>query len=648
MHRFLILIFTLVISTVLSSHSVHAQVEITNSGGPLSPEQAAYDVTFYDLTLQIDPSEKRIDGALHLTAHAVLPLESIVLDLDTLLRIKSVYELQPRSARKAPYSHKSGKIRIKLHRQYELGEKLTVRVEYGGHPRVASRPPWDGVFTWSSTPDGKPWITTTCQGEGADLWWPCKDHPSDEPDSMALHIRVPADLVVASNGRLRSVDSHVDRTKTYNWFVSTPINNYGVAVNIGPYRVIERSYQSTSGDLVPVYFWVLPADYHKGLARLPDFLDHLRFHEELLGPYPFRADKYGIAQTPHLGMEHQTIIAYGANFDNRTYTRGIDWGFDALHHHELSHEWWGNLVTCADWKDMWIHEGFGTYMQALYVEQKLGVEAYHRYMATQQTYWNTEPVAPRESKTSNEIYSAPIYSKGATILHALRYLIGDAAMFKALRRMAYPDASLELVRDGSQTRLTDTDEFIAIAEKASGRKLVWFFDVYARESLLPVLETRQEDQALFLKWHTPKNLPFPMPIDVKTNGVVKRVEIPVEGTRLKIDANETPQIDPLNWVRHQRPHPAVLNMSAKDLLPYVGTYESDRRAKAIVKLRRDQLLLDTRFRPDVEIFPETARNFFFKVTDASNIVFEVEEDGPVTAFTLNFNNMFKWRFKKID
>jgi len=202
------------------------------------------------------------------------------------------------------------------------------------------------------------------------------------------------------NGRIQ--------TRTYHWHVSNPINVYNVALNIAPYRVIEDEMESVAGDVFPIQFYVLPEDYEKGLELFEEIKDHLAFYEEYVGPYPFRSDKYGVAQTPHLGMEHQTIIAYGAGFDNTSMTRGTDLGFDALHHHELAHEWWGNLVTNADWSDMWLHEGFGSYMQPLYREYLLGAESYD---AT--TAWNSE----------HQIIGSRFYSNQSVHLCRPRYLL---------------------------------------------------------------------------------------------------------------------------------------------------------------------------------------------------------------------------------
>ena len=526
-----------------------AQTDIYDSGGPLMPEQAAYDVTFYDLSLQVSPADRSINGNVRILAHIVQPIDYFVIDLDTLLTIDRIMET---GAHHGPvqrvFSREIGKVWVELNHTRQAGEKVDLQVFYHGNPRVAVRAPWDGGFSWAQTGDGSPWIATTCQGEGPDIWWPVKDHVSDEPDSMGIHIRVPDPLVCATNGRLLSVEKHDDNTSTYHWFVSTPINNYCIALNIAPYRVIEQEYTSTSGDVFPFIFWVLPEDYEKGVKIFPEFVAHLRFFEKTLGPYPFRADKYGVAQTPHLGMEHQTIIAYGANFDNGSMLSGTDWGFDALHHHELAHEWWGNLVTNTDWKDMWIHEGFGTYMQALYVETLQGMDGYHAYMAGASSFPNVDAIAPRMSVPSSIIYKAPIYAKGAWVLHTLRYLIGDDALKQSLRRMAYPDPEMEKITDGRQTRFVTTNDFIEIAERISGRELSWFFDVYVHQPFLPRLKAERKKDTLYLSWVTPDNLPFPMPLDVKIGETVQRIEIPANGTRIKIDKNKRLRINPDKWV----------------------------------------------------------------------------------------------------
>lgn len=537
------------LASILLSHSfIFAQTPILDSGGPLSPEQASYDVTFYDLNVSINPETRELDGQVVVHAKVVHPMNHLVLDLDTLLSIQEIWDLSnPKKPVAAPFERNVGKVWIDLGFTRQAGEQVQVRILYGGKPRVAARAPWDGGFTWATTKSGAPWITTTCQGEGADLWWPCKDHVSDEPDSMAFNVRVPEPLVAACNGRLRNTVKHKDGTQTFRWYISTPINIYNVALNIAPYRSIEGPYKSVSGETFPVVFYVLPEDYEKGKKLFSEIFEHIKFYEKLLGPYPFRIDKYGVAQTPHLGMEHQSIIAYGANFNNGSMTGGKDWGFDALHHHEFGHEWWGNLVTNADWKDMWIHEGFCTYMQALYMEELKGIQGYHDYLNASRRFPNNLAVAPLASQSSKQIYRAPIYTKGAWILHALRAVIGKEALLKSMRRLCYNTPEAEKIKDGRQCHFVTTADFQLICEQESGKPLGWFFDVYLRQPQLPKLVSKVEGQQITLRWETPQNLPFNFPIEIKINGKIQRVDLGKESISLSFNPGDKPEVDPNRW-----------------------------------------------------------------------------------------------------
>ncbi|HKI78027.1 MAG TPA: M1 family metallopeptidase [Ignavibacteriaceae bacterium] len=526
---------------IIVSFTVLAQTPINDSGGPLIPEQAAYDIKFYDIGIKVNPSDSTISGNVSVYANATSPLEWFVLDLDTVYEISSIEEMNwAEKYHSAKFERMVGKIWIKLNEKKEPGDRIVVQIKYSGKPRISPRPPWDGGFTWSKTKDRTPWIATTCQLNGADLWWPCKDHPSDEADSVALHFTVPNPLVVASNGKLINVVVNKNNTSTYNWFVSTPINNYGISLNAGPFKTISQNYESTSGDIIPVTFWVLPEDYEKGVKIFPEFLEHLRFYEETLGPYPFRADKYGVVETPHLGMEHQTIIAYGNQFKEGPH------GFDWLHHHELGHEWWGNLVTALDWNDFWLHEGLCAFMQPLYAAKLKGKNEYFKYLREiGKGIKNVHPVAPRESKTIQSMYTdGDIYAKGAWVLQTLRYLVGDDAFFTILRRFAYPDPEMEKVTDGSQCRFATTDDLLNIAEKYSGKKLGWFFEVYLRQPKLPKLISEFSHGKLTLKWETPDNLPFFLPVDVKIGDKTERVEMPNGKATIDISEGTQFQFDP--------------------------------------------------------------------------------------------------------
>ena len=300
---------------------------------------------------------------------------------------------------------------------------------------------------------------------------------------------------------------------------------------------------------------MLPEDYERGRQLFPEILDHLAFFEEAFGPYPFRADKYGVAQTPHLGMEHQTIIAYGANFDNGAMLGGADWGFDALHHHELAHEWWGNLVTNADWADMWLHEGFGMYTQMLYIERRQGSERADAFMMSLRPLLENEKAVAPYGSIPASTSSHDIYYKGAWILRTLRYLVGDETFFTSLRRMAYLTPEMEQVTAGRQTRFAVTDDYRTIVEALSGRDLGWFFEVYLRQPELPrLLAERDPDvsgqagDALVLRWDVPGDRLFPMPVDVEIDGTVRRVEMPDGTARLSVPPGVEVRFDPRHRV----------------------------------------------------------------------------------------------------
>ena len=521
---------------------------IYDSGGPLRPEQGTFDVTFYDIDLRILPDAKVIGGSVTTFARIVEPTRLIVLELDTLLIVQEVESVRGGEMSPLQWERRVGTIRIDLGSVRPAGEEVGVRVTYAGRPRVAPQAPWDGGFVWEETRSGASWIATAVQGEGPDLWWPAKDHVSDKPDSVALHIRVPRPLVVATNGRLERVEEHTDGTSTYHYLVSTPVSAYNIALNIAPYELIEEEMRSITGETFPVTFFVLPEDEGRGRRLMREILDHLRFFEETVGPYPFRADGYKVAQTPHLGMEHQTVIAYGANFNRGAMTGGRDWGFDALHHHELAHEWWGNLVTNSDWQDMWIHEGFGTYMQSLYAEELGGDEGYRAHLGVErQGISNLAPLAPRESKTTGEIYfdsGSDIYSKGAWVLHTLRWVLGDEDFFESLRRFAYPTEEARRATDGSQVRSVTSDDFIAVAEEVSGRELDWFFEVYLRQAQLPRITGVRAGEVLQLRWDAPGGLPFPMPVEVEFRGRTVRVEMPGGRGEVTLPRNAQAVVDP--------------------------------------------------------------------------------------------------------
>ena len=502
-----------------------AQELVYESGGELTPGLASFDVTYYNLDIKIDPADSTLSGFVDVHFTVVQPTNRIALALDPRLQIASVNQIgEPNQTYRISRSDSSRTFYVYYPQTLQPGSEQSLRIEYGGRPLMAENPPWDGGVVWDRTPSGEPWVAVANQTMGAWVWWPNKDHVSDKADSVSINVTIPEKLAVASNGRFRGTTEWENGQKTWHWFVSVPINNYNISFNIAPYETISEPYTSTSGDEFDITFWVLPEFLEEGKKLFPQFAKQLRFLEELLGPYPFRADKYGVAHTPYLGMEHQSIIAYGAGFENGALF-GETASFDDLHQHELAHEWWGNLVTVWDWRDFWLHEGFGTYMQPLYAEHLGGKEAYSKMMELLRSRISEEnpmPVAPRGAMSTVEITQGSrggnVYYKGAWFLHTLRYVIGDNHFFNLLRRFAYPTEETESVTTGEQVRFATTDDFLYLAEEVSGMDLDWLFEVYLRKDELPVLHASRRGGLVVMEWRTPDNLPFPMPIKVRVDG----------------------------------------------------------------------------------------------------------------------------------
>jgi len=526
-------------------------VRATDTGGPLMFEQAVFDVQNYDITLGVDPKAKTINGTTIMTAKTVIPTNVIVLDLDTPFTIARITD----GKNDLKYARKDGRVWIWFPTTKQVGETITTSITYSGTPRDAPRPPWIGGIMWAKTPNGSDWVSVALQNDGADLLFPCKDHPSDKPATASMHITVPDPLVATGPGKLAAVKKNANRTSTYSWRMTNAIANYSLVFNAAPYRLIEDTVKSITGELIPLKFYILPENFDKGPKLIAETKKYNAFFEKYLGPFPFRSQKLGIVETPHLGMEHSTNIAYGNEY------KFADDGFDWLMFHEYGHEWWANLVTASDWRDFWIHEGFQSFMDTLWVEETKGQAAYFTAMKNRaKGFKNKQPVAPREPKIAYQVYmSEPdylnsdgdIYGKGAYFLHTLRYLIGDKAFFQALRHMAYPNKLMETYTDGRQQRLVNTDDFLTIAEKDSGMELDWFFEMYLRQPKLPRLATSGSgggsSGVLNLSWETPNNMPFPMPVDVVINGKTERIEMK-DGKATVTYTGAQPLVDPNGWI----------------------------------------------------------------------------------------------------
>ena len=314
--------------------------------GSITPERAWWDVSYYHLAIEVKPDTREIIGSNRVYYKVLEPDDILQIDLQYPLKItKALQDGDSLSIRSEGNAHF-----ISLTKPQLVDNMESIKIFYEGKPKIAKRPPWDGGLTWQRDANGMDFIATSCQGIGASVWWPNKDHMYDEVDSMLMSIEVPQVLVDVSNGRLRGIEhNHQKGTKTYNWFVSNPINNYGVNINIGDYVSWSAPYAGLNGSL-DVTYWVLrdnEAKAKKHFVEVPRMLEAFEFW---MGPYPFYEDGFQLVEAPYLGMEHQSSITYGNQFQNGYLGKdisGTGWGlkFDFIIVHESGHEWFANNVT---------------------------------------------------------------------------------------------------------------------------------------------------------------------------------------------------------------------------------------------------------------------------------------------------------------
>lgn len=513
------------------------------SGGAIIEEQAAYDVIRYDIKMEIFPDEKYIKAANTITVLVTDELFNFVFDLDTLLKVKKV--LLEEDTKRIPLKAalRNGKYWCKLPRICSKDDTLKISVEYEGNPRSATHAPYQGGFSWNKTENCQHWIATSCQLDGADLWFPCKDYQWDEPDFVKLSFTVPAGLKAVSNGVLKDTIINDNQTITYIWEVNNPINNYTITLNIAPYIQLTDHYISLFGDTIPVSYWVLPENINRAKQFYPNVKNYLDFIETTIGPYPFRKEKLGFIEVPFVAMEHQTIIAYGPNYTTK-YP-----GYNYVLFHELCHEWFGNMVTAHDWNDFWLQEGLTGYMESLYEEYLQGEQGYQKKLEIKKNnIRNKIPIAPDSDVNSRNGSGGDSYNKGMFLVHSLRYLIGKENIVRVLRLMAYPDKQMESATDGSQCRFATTDDFFEIVQDVCGKNYDWFKTVYFKHAEVPALEIREDENGTALKWITKENLPFNMPLEIKTKDGIQTVHFTENTAKTDIKRDEILEFDPDHWI----------------------------------------------------------------------------------------------------
>ena len=516
-----------------------------SSGTERAPEQLAMVFEKADLSLKLDPQTRSVSGTAILSFTASADLKRIVVELDKNLLIESV-SVNGQSLPADAISNPEGRLYLTLNTPLKKTERADVTIRYQGVPRIASRAPWDGGFVWSKTPTGEPWIATAVQGEGCDLFWPCIDHPMGKPKLMSLHITVPSPLVVAGNGVAQGMDEK-DGWRTYHWQIRQP-STYGIAMNVAPYQLLEDEYLSRFGNRIPLRMWHLPGNQAKAKDLMSEFAPMLDFFESRFGPYPFGDEKMGVVETPHLGMEHQTINAYGNDYKKSAH------GYDWLLHHEFAHEWFGNQMTNENWDDFWLHEGFASYMQPLYLQYLRGERDYQVGMHEQRLrIVNKFPMVTGRSMSEKEVSNGPgndVYFKGSHILHTLRGQIGDDAFFKAVRLLIY--GRNDPKPGNFSPRYSTTKEFIQIVNQITKKDWNWFFNGYLRHAALPDLVVTRIDNKLRLKWQLPDASIFPLPVEVRVNQRVIKLAMDKGQGEISLPAHATYTIDPgAKLLRHE-------------------------------------------------------------------------------------------------
>lgn len=495
--------------------------------GSNGPARAWWDVTFYDLSVSIDPASRSISGMnrIHYRVLEAPPTGEMQIDLQAPLVLDSVVHrgrrVPVRSEGNAHFAEVGGNTEggaMAGHvevgaagRHAGIGAVDSVAVHYHGRPVVAANPPWDGGFIWTEDPSGEPWVATANQGLGASVWWPNKDYQGEEPDSQRVALTLPEAMTAVSNGRLREVTRNDDGTATWSWFVASPINNYAIAVNVGTFAHWREIHDGAEGPLT-LDFWPIADNHAAARVQWTQTRPMLRCFEEWFGPYPWYEDGFKMIESPHLGMEHQSAIAYGNGYQNGYLGRdlsgtgqGLAWDFIIVH--EAAHEWWGNNLTTEDVADMWVHEGFANYAENLYTECLAGSAAAgaEYVIGTRDAIRNDVPIIG--SYGVQHQGSGDMYYKGGNLLHTIRQLVGDDARWRSILR--------GLQRDFRRSIVTSAQVEDYIAE-ASGLRLGPVFDQYLRTTMVPLLEWRLEGTDLSYRWADVVD-GFAMPVDVTTS-----------------------------------------------------------------------------------------------------------------------------------
>ena len=447
--------------------------------GSITPERAWWDLLKYELSVTFYPEEKRICGSNTIHFRVLENGRRMQIDLQNPLEIQRV--IWDKS--EVELTREGNVFWLDFPLELEAGEEHQITVDYAGTPVESQRPPWSGGISWKEDENGNHFIATTCQGDGASLWWPCKDHGYDEPDQgIDIRVTVPESLVAVANGRLLSQSLSEDQqSRTFHWQVTQPINNYCVNVNIGDYVQFSDTLDGEGG-LLDLHYWVLSHHKEQAQEHFKEAPRTIRAFEHWFGKYPFYEDSYKLVEVPYLGMEHQSSVTYGNGFSNGykgtdLSGTGVGMLFDFIVVHESGHEWFGNNVSMKDVADMWIHESFTNYSENLFVEYHFSEkEAQDYVIGCRKRVKNDRPIIG--TYDVNKAGSGDMYYKGGNMLHAIRHTINDTEKWR------------EILRGLNSTfwhQTVSTQQVENFISQKSGIDFAKFFDQYLRTTEIPKL-----------------------------------------------------------------------------------------------------------------------------------------------------------------
>ncbi len=496
--------------------------------GSLRPERTSYDVVFYDLQVKPDAKKKFISGSNVIYFKVMEPTKKIQIDLFGQYNISEILW----NGKALSFTREYDAIFISFPEELVVNSIQNIKITYSGKPQEAINPPWDGGFVWKKDKKGNRWDGVACEHLGASSWWPCKDHMSDEPDSMKLTFIVPSEYDLISNGTLISKKQLDGGLTAHTWFVKNSIDNYNATFYMGKFSHFSDSVTNSDGTY-PLDYYVLPYNLEKARETFKQTKEVIMVYEELFGNYPFPEDGFGMIESPFEGMEHQGAIAYGNNFDKKNNAY-IHKEYDYIIVHETAHEWWGNSVSAVDMADMWIQEGFSTYAELLFMEKRFGYNDYLKELAKKMIeIFNFWPLVQNRDVNENTFASNDVYTKGATILHNLRCTMNDDSLF------------FKLIKDFAVTnkqKIVSSYDFIDMVNKYTGKDYTPFFDKFLKEASLPILEynwiKKDKNIVLSFKWSEVKP-GFEMPFCIRSGNNSFRLVGTTEEQKVVLNNAET-------------------------------------------------------------------------------------------------------------